>query len=99
MLERHVIQRRPMLERHVIQRRPTTKENSSSKHSLQENAIGHWQQPLDPSSMDLMMLKQLVNTALAKAMYAMHTSFHKPGAMAFHRDMVIPFVADLNMTR
>jgi hypothetical protein len=65
-----------MLERHVIQRRPTTKENSSSKHSLQENAIGHWQQPLDPSSMDLMMLKQLVNTALAKAMYAMHTSFH-----------------------
>jgi hypothetical protein len=51
-----------MLERHVIQRRSTTKENSNSlsKRSLRENATGHWQQPLDPSSMDLMMLSSLL---------------------------------------
>jgi hypothetical protein len=41
--------------------------------------------------------QQLVNTALANAMYATRASFHS--AMAFHRDMImnIPFIADLNL--
>jgi hypothetical protein len=50
--------------------------------------------------------QQLVNTALANAMYATRASFHSgikttPGAMAFHRDMImnIPFIADLNLIR
>ena len=50
--------------------------------------------------------QQLVDTALANAVYATRATFHSglqatPGALAFHRDMVldIPFVADLETIR
>jgi hypothetical protein len=96
-----------MLEQYNIQHQPTTVKN------LQANAIcKHMHQAVGNS---LCILKQwtppnhlddahlVLDTALAKAMCAMHATFHSglmttPGVLSFSRDMVmnIPFVADLN---
>jgi hypothetical protein len=65
-----------MLERHAIQRRPTTAKNSSSKRGLREKATGHLATAFGSFINGFDDAKQLVNTALAKAMYAMRTSFH-----------------------
>jgi hypothetical protein len=73
-------------------------------HQAIGNSLWILRQWIPPAGID--DAKQLVNTALANAMYATRASFHSgikstPGALVFNRDMVmnIPFVADLTLIR
>jgi hypothetical protein len=99
-----------MLERHNIQRRPITTKNPQANaicermHQPVCNSLWILRQWMPPVGVN--DVQQLVNTALANAMYATRASLHSgikttPGAMAFHRDMImnIPFIADLNLIR
>jgi transposase InsO family protein len=99
-----------MLNRYDIKRRPITTKNPQANaicermHQAVGNSLRILRQWIPPAGID--DAKQLVNTALANAMYATRASFHSgikstPGALAFNRDMVmnIPFVADLNLIR
>jgi hypothetical protein len=97
-----------MLERHNIQRRPTTAKNPQANaicermHQSVGNSLRilrRWNPPAGVNDAN-----QLIDTALANAMYATCASLHSglqttPGALSFHRDMVlnIPLVADLNL--
>jgi transposase InsO family protein len=97
-----------MLDQYNIQRCPIKTKNPQANaicermHQAIGNSLWILRKWTPPAGVD--DVKQLVNTALANAMYAMRASFHSgiqttPGALAFHRDMVlnIPLIADLNI--
>ena len=97
-----------MLERYDIQRRPTTTKNPQSNaicermHQTVGNSLRVLRQFNPPAGAQTP--QALLDTALANAMYATRATYHAslkttPGAMAFHRDMVmnVPFIADLNL--
>jgi hypothetical protein len=98
-----------MLERTDIEKRMTTAKNPQSNaicermHQSVGNSLRtlrNWHPPLE----NLISARQLVDNALANAMYATCASYSgslktTPGALAFHRDMVmnIPLLADLTL--
>ena len=97
-----------MLDRYDIQRRPTTVKNPQANaicermHQAVGNSLRVLRQLNPPAGAQTP--QALLDTALANAMYATRSSYNSailttPGAMAFHRDMVmnIPFLADLNL--
>jgi transposase InsO family protein len=99
-----------MLDRHNIHRRPTTAKNPQANvicermHQSVGNSLRVLRRWIPPAG--ITDARQLVDTALANAMYATRASLHSalqmtPGALSFHRDMVlnIPLVADLNLIR
>jgi transposase InsO family protein len=98
-----------MLERNYIEKRVTTVKNPQANaicermHQSVGNSLRtlrNWHPPLE----NLIPAQQLVDNALANAMYATRASYNgslktTPGALAFHRDMVmnIPLLADLTL--
>lgn len=97
-----------MLENNDIQRRPTTAKNPQANaicermHQAVGNSLRVLRTMNPPAGVNTP--EALVDMALANAMYATRASYHSailttPGALAFHRDMVmnIPFMADLNL--
>ena len=98
-----------MLERNNIEKRQTTTKNPQSNAICERmhQSVGNslrilrdWRPPLQ----ELIPAQQLVDNALANAMYATRASYSgsvktTPGALAFHRDMVmnIPLLADLTL--
>jgi hypothetical protein len=97
-----------MLDRYDIKSRPTTSKNPQANsicermHQTVGNSLRvlrHFNPPAGAQTPEA-----LLDTALANAMYATRASYSAtlmttPGAMAFHRDMVmnVPFMADLQL--
>ena len=97
-----------MLDCNQIERRPTTAKNPQSNaicermHQSVGNSLRVLRQMNPPIGANTP--QALLDSALANAMYATRARYHSglnttPGAMAFHRDMVlnIPFHADLRL--
>jgi len=99
-----------VLANHGIQRHPTTVKNPQANaicermHQAVGNSLRTLTSLKPPDG--LVEARQVLDTALANAMYAHRATLTKalessPGALAFNRDMVldIPFVADYNLIR
>jgi hypothetical protein len=99
-----------MLEENDIQRRPTTTKNPQANaicermHQSIGNSLRVLRNWTPPDG--VVNAQMLIDAALANAMYATRASYHSglrttPGALAFHRDMVlnIPVISDLQTIR
>jgi transposase InsO family protein len=99
-----------MLDRHGIQAKPTTAKNPQSNAVCERmhQSIGNSLRVLSTMNppVGIVHAHQLLDTAIANAMYATRCTFHSvlkttPGGLAFGRDMIlnIPLVADLELLR
>ena len=99
-----------VLNQHGIKRCPTTVKNPQANaicermHQAVGNSLRALTSLQPPDG--LVEARQMVDTALANAMYAHRATYTKalnasPGSVAFSRDMVldIPFIADYNLIR